>query len=182
MANQKRPMWPPAGSAVDFVAIYGLVGGAAAYLRIAETDNNEADKVANIGFGVLTALKALDAKQRGTLLKVAGNLHDVILEKEQAASERSPGSSRDATSTTTQSFPIQCDPKKMSGEPTIGAKRLPVEFLFRYGVDDFQRNYPHVTDEEIDAVIAATVDLLKSHWRQCGTKEHLSTKGGVEHG
>ena len=63
-------------------------------------------------------------------------------------------------------FVIEVDPAKMSGEPCLGSSRLPVECLFRFGIVGFKENYPDVTDEEIEAVLAETNMALKEHCRQ----------------
>ena len=63
-------------------------------------------------------------------------------------------------------FIIEVDPAKMLGEPCLGSSRLPVECLFRFWIVGFKENYPDVTDEEIEAVLAETNMALKEHCRQ----------------
>ena len=54
--------------------------------------------------------------------------------------------------------PIQQDPEKLSGHPTIGAKRVPVEILINYlaggqTIHDFLNDYDAVTENEVLAVL-----------------------------
>ena len=72
-----------------------------------------------------------------------------------------------------QPFPVQTDPDKLSGTPTVGGRRLPVEYLFRYGVGEFRLAFPDVPVEEIDAVIDATVALLEDH---CGRQSNVKKR------
>ena len=74
-----------------------------------------------------------------------------------------------------QPFPIQTDPAKMSGVPTIRDQRMPVEYLFRYGVPEFKQAFPHVSDDDIEAVITATVGLLEEHCRELNRQHGVPT-------
>jgi uncharacterized protein (DUF433 family) len=54
--------------------------------------------------------------------------------------------------------PIQQDPEKLSGHPTIGAKRVPVDILINYlaggqTIHDFLSDYDAVTESEVLAVL-----------------------------
>src|SRR5688572_20655222 len=54
--------------------------------------------------------------------------------------------------------PIQQDPEKLSGHPTIGAKRVPADILINYlaggqTIHDFLRDYDAVTETEALAVL-----------------------------
>ena len=78
-------------------------------------------------------------------------------------------------------FVIEVDPAKMSGEPCLGSSRLPVECLFRFGIVGFKENYPHVTDEEIEAVLAETNMALKEHCRrQMRERDRPRSTAGVD--
>ena len=79
-----------------------------------------------------------------------------------------------------QPFPIEINPREMGGVPTIGSLRLPVEYLFRHGVNEFKLGYPDVTDEEIEAVIDATVGLLEEHCRQLNAERDIVRPANTE--
>jgi uncharacterized protein (DUF433 family) len=54
--------------------------------------------------------------------------------------------------------PIQQDPEKLSGHPTIGAKRVPADVLINYlasgqTIHDFLNDYDAVTENEVLAVL-----------------------------
>ena len=54
--------------------------------------------------------------------------------------------------------PIQQDPEKLSGHPTIGAKRVPADILINYlaggqTIHDFLSDYDAVTENEVLAVL-----------------------------
>lgn len=54
--------------------------------------------------------------------------------------------------------PIQQDAEKLSGQPTIGARRVPVETLINYlaagqTIQDFLSDYDAVTEQEVLAVL-----------------------------
>jgi uncharacterized protein (DUF433 family) len=54
--------------------------------------------------------------------------------------------------------PIQQDPEKLSGRPTIGAKRVPADILINYlaggqTIHDFLSDYDAVTEDEVLAVL-----------------------------
>lgn len=56
--------------------------------------------------------------------------------------------------------PIQQDPEKLSGHPTIGAKRVQAEVLINYlaaghTIDDFLADYDAVTKDEVLAMLGA---------------------------
>ena len=62
-------------------------------------------------------------------------------------------------STVTLPTPIQQDTEKLGGQPTIGSKRVQVATLIDYLSDglslaDFHRDFPSVTIEESQAVLA----------------------------
>lgn len=63
------------------------------------------------------------------------------------------------SSTATLLVPIQQDDEKLGGQPTIGGKRVQVATLIDYLSDglslaDFYRDFPAVTEEEVQAVLA----------------------------
>lgn len=64
-----------------------------------------------------------------------------------------------ATLLTPADAPIQQDPEKLSGHPTIGAKRVPADVLINYlasgqTIRDFLNDYDAVTENEVLAVLA----------------------------
>ena len=63
------------------------------------------------------------------------------------------------SSTAVATIPIQQDAEKLGGQPTIGSKRVQVATLIDYLSDglslaDFYRDFPAVTQEEVQAVLA----------------------------
>jgi uncharacterized protein (DUF433 family) len=63
--------------------------------------------------------------------------------------------------------PIQQDPEKLSGHPTIGAKRVPADFLINYLADgqtihDFLNDYDAVTESEVLAVLGVIKQAILS--------------------
>src|SRR5262245_45795569 len=65
---------------------------------------------------------------------------------------------RSAALLTPLAAPIQQDPEKLSGHPTIGAKRVPADILINYlaggqTIHDFLSDYDAVTENEVLAVL-----------------------------
>jgi uncharacterized protein (DUF433 family) len=61
--------------------------------------------------------------------------------------------------------PIQQDPEKLSGHPTIGAKRVPADVLINYlasgrTIHDFLNDYDAVTENEVVAVLGVIKQLI----------------------
>ena len=61
--------------------------------------------------------------------------------------------------------PIQQDPEKLSGHPTIGAKRVPADVLINYlasgqTIHDFLSDYDAVTENEVLAVLGVIKQAL----------------------
>jgi uncharacterized protein (DUF433 family) len=65
--------------------------------------------------------------------------------------------------------PITTNPERLGGTPTIAGTRLPVVTLIDYLNDDeaiakFKLDFPGITDEQIQAVIARIREALESGW------------------
>ena len=62
-------------------------------------------------------------------------------------------------SVTPATVPIQQDPEKLGGQPTIGGQRIQAATLIDYFADglslqDFYQDFPSVTEEEAQSVLA----------------------------
>lgn len=65
--------------------------------------------------------------------------------------------------------PITTNPERLGGTPTIAGTRLPVVTLIDYLNDEqsigrFKADFPGVTDEQIQAVIARIREALEGGW------------------
>ncbi len=65
--------------------------------------------------------------------------------------------------------PITTNPERLGGTPTIAGTRLPVVTLIDYLNDEqsiarFKAEFPGITDEQIQAVIARIREALEEGW------------------
>ncbi len=65
--------------------------------------------------------------------------------------------------------PITINPERLGGTPTIAGTRLPVVTLIDYLNDEqsiakFKADFPGITDEQIQAVIARIREALEEGW------------------
>jgi uncharacterized protein (DUF433 family) len=65
--------------------------------------------------------------------------------------------------------PITTNPERLGGTPTIAGTRLPVVTLMDYLNDDhsiakFKADFPGITDEQIQSVIARIREALEEGW------------------
>lgn len=65
--------------------------------------------------------------------------------------------------------PITTNPERLGGTPTIAGTRLPVITLIDYlndgqSIGRFKADFPGVTDEQIQAVIARIREALEEGW------------------